>query len=149
MKKVKDYINFIKEAVIDKTQLYFLHPKLIYGSRIEEQTVELINLYFDNPIIYNMQDNRGGFYKYAEEINTVVVLPYPNGKISPRTLRRLEYAFERLNKIYYLHPQKFKILRIEDLDFFTQRTMSGDELKERVISDTPDDYFKEMENEKE
>lgn len=146
MKKVNNFINFLKEEATEKIHLYFFHPKLTYGSRTEEQSVELINLYFDNPILYNIQGQRGNFFDNVEEINNIVVLPYPNGMISPRTYKRLQFAFDRLINVYYLHPQKFKIIKVEELEFFTNKLMSQDEWKENTSS--PDDYFKEVENAK-
>lgn len=143
MKKVNNFINFLKEDITEKIHIYFFHPKLTYGSRTEEQSIELINIYFDNPVVYNIQEQHTNFFDNIDEINNIVVLPYPSGMISPRTYKRLQFAFDRLLNIYYLHPQKFKIIKIEELDFFTTKLMSHDEWK--VNENSPDDYFKETE----
>jgi hypothetical protein len=143
MIKVKDFVNFLKEELTENIHIYFFHPKLTYESRIEEQATELINLYFDNPVVYNIQEHRTSFFDNVDEINNVVILPYPNGMVSPRTYKRIQFAFDRLLNIYYIHPQKFKIFKVEEIEFFTNKLMSDEELKNNTCS--PDDYFKETE----
>jgi hypothetical protein len=143
MKKVNNFLNFLKEEVSEKIHLYFIHPKLTYGSRTEEQSVELINIYFDNPILYNIQGQRSNFFDNVEEINNIVVLPYPNGMVSPKTYKRIQFAFDRLINIYYIHPQKFKIIKVEEIEFFTNKLMTQNDWEEKTNSS--DDYFKDAE----
>ena len=63
---IKKYVEFLNEEVNNKI-IYFFHPKLTYDTRVESQSIELINLYFDNPVIYNTPDLKGGYYKYADD----------------------------------------------------------------------------------
>jgi len=143
MRKVNNFLNFLKEELTEKISIHFTHPKLTYDSRVEEQSTELINLYFDNPIIYNIKEYRMNFFDKVDDINKVVILPYPNGMVSPKTYKKIQFAFDRLLDIYYIHPQKFKIFKVEEIEFFTNKLMTDEEFKNNT--NTPDDYFKEVE----
>jgi hypothetical protein len=142
---ILNFKNFLlKEEKSDK-KIYFFHPKTTKDTAVEDKSIELINIYFDNPIIFGYGDLRGKFYKFVDEINSVVVLPYLNGEISPKTYKRLIFAFEKAIDIYYIHPKKYKIIKIENLDFFTEKAMDIDQWHEAVENDKLDEYFKEIE----
>lgn len=139
---IKKYVEFLNEEVNSKI-IYFFHPKLTYDSRVESQSIELINLYFDNPVIYNTPDLKGGYYKYADDVNIIIVLPYPDGSIAPKTVRRIAYAFDRGVKAYYIHPKKYKIIGIENIEFFTEREKSIEDIE--MNNTSIDDYFTDNE----
>jgi hypothetical protein len=145
----KNIVNFkdfmLNEKKSDK-KVYFFHPKSIFDTRAESQALELINIYFDNPFVYNTPEIRGSFYKFVDDVNTVIILPYVNGLISPRTFRRLTYSFERGYPAFYIHPKKYKIIKIENLEFFEEKTMSKDEWQETVQNDNIEDYFTDVED---
>jgi len=144
MSKLYKFNDFLNEEVNEK-KVYFFHPKVFNDSRAESQSIELIDLYFDNPIIYNGPEMRGSYYKFVDEVNVIVVLPHTNGTISPRTMRRISYAFDRGVDAYYIHPKKYKIIKIENIDFFEEKTMSATEWQEMVKTDSADNYFTENE----
>lgn len=139
--KFNQFINEEKTTVI----VYFFHPSLTYNTRVEEQSIELIDLYFDKPLIYNTPNTKKGYYDTIDEINTLVVLPHSDGSISPKTYRRIAYSFDRGISIYYLHPQRYKLINIEELDFFTKKTLSRKGWEEKNKTDNTDNYFLENE----
>lgn len=139
---IYNFFEFLKEEK-GELQVYFFIPQMFNDTRAEQQAIELINLYFDNPIIYNTPEMRGSYYKFADNVNTAVVLPHPDGKISPRTMRRIAYAFDRGVSIYYMHPKMYKIIKIDNIEFFEEKTMTADDWQDRVNTDSADDYFKE------
>lgn len=144
MNKIFNYNDFLLNEKKSEKRIYFFHPKTTSETNTEDKGTELINLYFDSPLIYGVGDLRGNFFKFVDDINSVVVLPYLNGKISPKTYKRLVYAFERSIDVYYMHPNKYKIIKVEDLEFFTEKTMDVDEWKEQVEQDDIDSYFTEV-----
>jgi len=144
MNKIYSFDKFLNEEK-DEKRVYFFHPKVFSDTRAESQSIELINLYFDNPVVYNGPELRGSYYKFVDEVDTIVVLPHPDGTISPRTMRRISYAFDRGVPAYYIHPKKYKIIKIENIEFFEEKVMSVDEWREKIKLDNSDEYFKDNE----
>lgn len=146
MKNIINFNQFVLNEKKSDKKIYFFHPKSMFESRAEGQAIELINIYFDNPFIYNTPETRGSFYKFVDDVNTIIVLPHTDGTISPRTYRRLTYAFERGYPAFYIHPKKYKIIKIENLEFFEEKTMTTDEWKEKVETDNVDEYFTDVQD---
>lgn len=141
-----NYKKFINEKKKQKDRIiYFLHPKITYNESVESQSLELINLYFDSPLVYNVPKRRGKFYSFADELNTVIVLPFTNSTISPRMWRHLVYAFEKGFDIYYIHPRKYKIIKIEDIEFFEEKAIDKETWNEIKHDDDIELYFSEVE----
>lgn len=144
MMNIYNFSEFINEAKSEK-MIYFFHPKFVTDTRAEDRSIELINLYFDNPIIYNSPSMRGGYYEYVDSINTIVVLPNSDGSISPKTMRRISYSFDRGIDVYYIHPKRYKIIKIENVEFFQEKELSAEEYQQRIAEDNLDNYFTDTE----
>ena len=146
MKQIIDFKKFLNEDVQEGEQpkvVYFLHPKFTYDTRVEEQGIALINLYFDNPLIYSTPEHRGGYLDFEDEVNIFVVLPHTDASMTPRAVRRTVHAFEKGAKIYYMHPKEYKLIRIDpnNVEFFQEKVMGKDEWREKVKSDNIENYF--------
>ena len=143
MLNFKSFINEKKSK--EGRVLYFLHPSITFEKTPETKSIELIDIYFDSPLIYNIPDKRGKFFTFADELDTVVILPFTNGKISPKMWRRLVYSFDKGLDVFYIHPKKYKIIKIEDIEFFEEKTIDKETWKEIRHDDDIEQYFTEVE----
>lgn len=100
-------------------QLFFLHPKDTFNTDIEDKSIELINIYFENPYIENYSNNKSSLQKLPE-INTVVILPKSNNRIDNNIMNDIKYAFSKDMNVYWLSPSLYKIFK-KNLNFFSDK----------------------------
>lgn len=120
---------------------YFAHPMSIYNTRKEALLIDMINktTFLSNPWVLNPSDQNyqnnyiqgsgmGYFLKLVDECDSVIIYPFEDGFIGAGVAAEAQRAFDTNKRVYYIHPDTFRMEEIFEL----KDVLNVEETRERL-----------------